>query len=389
MLSILSPSCAKSSSCKSTDGLRYRMLKLFLLGLLSFAISAAPALAAVSLTDDRQITKSIDKKGKGGVRPLTTGAISLIDNSGLRWFINTNITFSTSSSASGAMSEAGYTHAVDATTLNGGVVQSTLNDAFDGYEALCISLTGALGPCATGNANYIMYDRLGPATTELSGRQVVFPTQTIPGTTLTVSRKVFVPTNDSFARWLNFFTNTGSAPITFNVITSNNLGSDSNTRIVTSSNGNNTAELADSWITTFQNYSGTTSSDPRLGHVLQGTNQSTLSNINFVDGGDNPYWAYTITLNPGQTKAIMTFAVGQPGKAAAATKSAELANLSNPEIALQGMTAAERNLVVNFTAAAKPPAPVPTMNEWGMITLILLAGWASVHYLLRRKKINS
>src|ERR1700759_4023004 len=41
--------------------------------------------------------------------PVATGSVSLIDSAGLEYFINTNITFSTSSSASAAASEASYT----------------------------------------------------------------------------------------------------------------------------------------------------------------------------------------------------------------------------------------------------------------------------------------
>jgi len=47
---------------------------------------------------------------------LSTGAISLIDAGGLKYFINTDVTFTTSSSASGAASEASYTHQIAAST---------------------------------------------------------------------------------------------------------------------------------------------------------------------------------------------------------------------------------------------------------------------------------
>jgi len=51
-----------------------------------------------------------------------------------------------------------------------------------------------------------------------------------------------VPINDRFIRWINSFTNTTGAPITFTMITSNNLGSDSNTIITGSSSGDNVAQ---------------------------------------------------------------------------------------------------------------------------------------------------
>src|SRR5262249_30400510 len=86
-----------------------------------------------------------------GIAAAATGSQALIDASGLKWLINTNITFSTSSSASGAMSEASYTHAVAATTANGGVVMSSLNDAYDGYNTVCINNNNVVATCETGN----------------------------------------------------------------------------------------------------------------------------------------------------------------------------------------------------------------------------------------------
>src|SRR5581483_5369803 len=101
-------------------------------------------------------------------RADATGSVQLIDSGGLQYFINTNITFSTSSSASGAASEASFTGPVVASTSAGGTTMSTLNDMFDGYQGLCVSLTNATGPCSTGNANYTMYEKNGAATVDAS-----------------------------------------------------------------------------------------------------------------------------------------------------------------------------------------------------------------------------
>jgi uncharacterized repeat protein (TIGR01451 family) len=286
-----------------------------------------------------------------------TGSVQLIDSAGLKYFINTNITFSTSSSASGAASEASYTNAIVASTSGGGTTTSTLSDMFDGYNGLCVSLTNATGPCQTGNANYTMYEKNGaasvdatvPAVPACTNRQYILPAQTIGG--LSVRRKVYVPPNDRYIRWTNLFTNTTGAPITFTMITSNNLGSDSNTRIVSSSSGDNVATVTDLWVSTFQNYSGNTSSDPRIGHVLQGTGAPTpVSNINFADGDDNPYWVYSITLAAGQTKSIVNYATGQGTKAAANTQAANLAAFGAN--AQQCFSNTELAQIVNFASSA-------------------------------------
>ncbi|HXD82867.1 MAG TPA: hypothetical protein VN599_00385, partial [Rudaea sp.] len=312
------------------------------------------------------------------LKPLATGSQALVDLSGLKYFINTNITFSTSSSASGAMSEASYTHAVAATTLNGGTTASTLNDSFDGYNTMCLSLDNSVTTCETGNANFAIYNKNGPATTECTGatsgvnRQVVFPTQT--SGSIAMSRKVFVPDNDSFARWLNYFTNTGATAQTVTMVVANNLGSDSNTIITNSSTGstaspfNNTAAT---WVATFQNYSGTTSSDPRQAAVLQGPGATApLAGINFVNGDDNPFWGYTFTLQPGQTGIIANFVAVAPSKAAAAAKAASLVSL--PANTLQCMTPAEQGQLLNF-AVAPPAPPVPTPGPGNLALGLLIA----------------
>lgn len=289
-------------------------------------------------------------------RATATGSISLIDAGGLKYFINTDITFSTSSSASGAASEASFTHAIAATTVSGGMTTSTLSDMFDGYNAMCVSLTNSTGPCATFNPNFVMYNKNGhatfdtgvPAVPECVNRQIVLPAQTIGG--LSVHRKVYVPTNDRYIRWMNFFTNTSAAPITFTMITSNNLGSDSNTILATTSSGDAIVTTADLWATSFQQFLGSFSTDPRIGQVFQGSGAPTpVSNINFVTGDDNPFWSYSITLNPGQTKVIVNYATGQGTKAAAAAQAANLAGFGAN--AQQCMSSTELAEVTNFMTA--------------------------------------
>jgi hypothetical protein len=347
---------------------------------------ATLALADVSLTEKSAVRQPKAEKTQKSLRAhpertAATGSIGLVDGSGFKWFINTNITFATSSSASAGMSEASYTHAVQASTMGGGMVASTLNDAYDGYQSICVSFTGATGPCATGNANYVIYNKTGgPPTADpaCGGRQYIFPIFTTNG--IQIQRRVYVPATDHYARWINVFKNTTGSPITFNMITSNNLGSDSNTIIVNSSNGNATAELTDTWVTTFQNFSGTTSSDPRLGHVFRGPGASSgLAAIHFADGDDNPYWAYTITLGPGETKLIMNYAVAEPTKAAAAAKSALLAALEPGALACISPT--ELPEISNFAAAN--PTGVPTLNPIGLSAIAL--GLAAVGFFILRR----
>jgi hypothetical protein len=372
------------------------MLKRVLACQLLVLSIAAVASADVSMVEHQALRKNLrtpkPPKVKHGHPVKATGSQGLIDASGLKYFINTNITFSTTSSASGAMSEASYTHAVAATTSGGGTTSSTLNDAFDGYNTICLSLNNTVANCQTGNANFVIYNRNNaPATTECRGaisgvdRQVVLPVQT--SGSINIQRKVFVPDNDSFGRWLNYFTNTGATAQTVTVVQSNNLGSDNNTKIVTSSNGDNVADVTDTWVTSFQNYSGNTSSDVRLGHVFQGAGAAVpLAGIHFVDGDDNPYWGYTFTLAPGQTTIIADFVVGQPSNAASATKAAEVSGL--PDNALQCLTDPERVEIANFQAAL-PIVQVPALGGLGLFVLAAGLALAAVTVLAKRRSVRA
>ena len=273
------------------------------------------------------------------------GSIQLIDNSGLKFFINTNVSVATSS-ASGACSEASYTHAVAASTLNGGTTMETLNDAFDGFYGLIVNGTFYTNNGPSAGKPAIGTECPGPTTS--TNRQVVFNNQVIGN--LAVSRKVFVPDNDAFARWMNIVTNVGGGTEHVIVSTSCNLGSDSNTKIVATSSGDATATIADTWVTTFQNFvsPSLTTTDPRLGHILQGPAPVNvpLKTISFVDGNDEPTWSYEFDLAPNKTAIVVTYVTGQPSRAAAATKAADIVML--PSTTTQCMTPTDLSRVVNF-----------------------------------------
>jgi hypothetical protein len=290
-----------------------------------------------------------------GLSPTATGSLSRIDGNGFKFFFNTNITFNTTSSASAAASEASGTHAMSASTQAGGVTNTTLNDAFDGYNSLCVAVNMSSGPCATGNANFVFYNQIGSApVTNANGG--VFPTKSISGggvSGLDVNRDVYVGAN--FARYINSFHNTTGAPVTIRAVMANNLGSDANTRVVTTSSGDNVATTADTWVTSFQNWSGTTSSDPREGHVLAGTGGAIgLSEVNFVDGDDNPLWGYDVTIPAGATRSVANFVTLSGFKSTVASVSAQLAAGT---VAGQwaGLSDQQRNEVENFSAGQHVP----------------------------------
>lgn len=315
----------------------------------------------------------------GRVSALDAGSVTLVDASGLEYFINTNITSATTSSASGAASEASSTGPVQATTSAGGTVSTTLTDAFDGYFGLCLSQT-ATGPGSTGDSAYVFYNDNGAASLDATcaGRQVVFGTQTIYG--LSVTRKVFVPSNDSFARWQTILSNPTAAPVTVNVIAANNLGSDSDSLIDSTSSGDAAATSADYWVSTWQNWgdpTATQSSDPRLAHVMWGPGGSGPNTVNFANGNDNPYWSIPVTVPPGQTRILLHFVTGQPSKAAARAKATQIAVNPLPLNAVACMTDLQRSQVVNF-ASAVGEAVIPALGRTGLLALVAAIGAAGL-----------
>ena len=289
-----------------------------------------------------------------GVHAASTGSKALVDQGHMKWFVNTDITFATTSSASGAMSEASFTAPVAASTLNGATTPEQLNDAYDGYQTLCISVNGTTGQCGTGTpAKWTVYDQLGTAPSlACNGRQLDFPTQAIGA--LSVSREVYVPSDDHFARWLDTVTNTGPTAKTLTLSIANNLGSDNNTVITGSSSGDTTATVADGWVTSFQNFSGTTSSDPREGHVLEGPGaKAPLAGVFFANGNDKPWWDYTLTVQPGQTANILNFGVADGTIAESKADSARLDAL--PATAVECLTQTQLTNIVNFNANPAQP----------------------------------
>jgi hypothetical protein len=300
--------------------------------------------------------KLVSASGDGFSTPDATGARTPIGG-GVVFRVNTDINFVTSSSASGAMVDASMTAPRnDVSTLNGGTTSATLGDAFDGYNALAVHV-GPNPPArlpTTGDPEFVFYNRNGPATTSCGGREVDLNAQVVSGG-LTMRRSVYVPADQPVARTLNVLTNTGGTPIEVTVYTSNNLGSDSNTQLFGSSSGDAAAGLDDSWVGTFQAFSGTTSSDLRLAHVLRGTHGPALRSVSFTNGDDNPTWSYQLTLQPGETRIIANYVVAEANKALAASRAAALAD--NP--LTECMTSDETLQLANFDRAAPVFSNVP------------------------------
>jgi len=291
---------------------------------------------------------SHQRQGDGTLRSHSLTATSLTDSAGFRWDVNTDVTATaTASSASGAINDqAGFNHSVTASTANGGTTQTALGNPYDGYDGLLLSVNGTV--CTGASTVCTVYGDAGAAQTDCNGRELLF--NPIQAHGLTVSRRVYVPSDDHFERTLDVFSNPTGASITVTMSTANTLASGSSTVVTGTSAGGTTATPADEWVTTFGAFSGTTSVTPRLGHVLQTAGAAVgAGQVNFTNGNQNPSWAYTFIVGAGQTVIIGNYAVADGTIAASETDSARLAALS--PTALECMSATDRAELGNFASA--------------------------------------
>jgi hypothetical protein len=306
------------------------------------------ATADVSMTDQQVFVSSVAASTRV-TAGLAAGQVPrLIDATGLEWFVNDEVTYATTSSAVGAASDAAFVGAVEATTSSGGSELSILADAFDGYNALRVTVGGGAPT---------LYNMVGSATSDCNGRQILMPTSTIGG--LQISRKVYVPGSDGFARWVNVVTNPGATAQTVTLDILNNLGSDAGTTIGATSDGDTTAEITDSWVTTYKAFIQGSSPSPRLAHVLQSPGAAVqLSAITLADGNDTPSWSYNFSVPAGGTVAVLNFAAGLASRSDAALKAAQLAAL--PPGALACLSTTDLAAVANVTGGTVPTGPEPT-----------------------------
>lgn len=177
---------------------------------------------------------------------------------------------------------------------------------------------------------------------EADGRQVVIGPQAVDD--VEVTRKVYVPNDQSFARYLEIISNPTAGAVTYTVSIVTNPGSDALTTIVSTSSGDATLTAGDDWLVT-DDADG--SGDPTLAHVVSGPGGIDPDSF-AVNVMNEVVYEYTLTLEPGETQIVMHFGAQTADRATAINRANDLRNLGPSELA--GMTQAERDAVVNFDA---------------------------------------
>ncbi|TWU04277.1 VCBS domain-containing protein [Stieleria varia] len=222
--------------------------------------------------------------------------------------------------------------------LHAGQLVQGSGNAFDGLNRLRVGSTD--------------FEPTGASVFADSGATVVTGSQMIDG--LTVSREITVPTSgaESFARTIESFANSTGADITTTVTILGNLGSDSETTVFASSDGDTDVETTDQW---FGTDDADGSGSPALVHFVHGKSGLTPTDVQVV--GDNVVWTYDLTVPAGVILRLMTLTVAADTRADAVAAAGAL--LSETE--LTGQTAvhlsqAEIDSIANFRFNSAPVA---------------------------------
>jgi hypothetical protein len=294
--------------------------------------------------------------------------ITLKDSNGTRYNINTAVDpLILSSNASGAVTDATFLKPVTITSFFVGFtpffgfttvftiqrqVKVPLTNAFNGFNGLLV--TAVNGQELADPLVFNPGENLASEECPQNGknRQLVFQTQTFPVLNLQLTRKVFVPHNAAFLRWLNVVTNIGPHPMSVSLALRGLLGSGTDTRITSTSTGDPGLSSQVQWFTTAQQTpEGTSSRQPRLGFVVQGPGAEPPPSVAINSLGQTGF-VYTPSLEPGASAIVMTFVTVQGNKKQAKKTVQKLVAL--PAKAITCLTQPELQEIVNFATVTLP-----------------------------------
>ncbi|HVM95853.1 MAG TPA: hypothetical protein VMT89_05660, partial [Candidatus Acidoferrales bacterium] len=183
------------------------------------------------------------------------------------------------------------------------------------------------------------------ARSELGGRQVVVGPEGAEPVQFT--RKIFIPTDDTFARYLEIIQNNSTAPLDLPVLILTNVGSDNSTEVVDRPATPVVPLVGDYAITDDEDGRGA----PAVTLVAYGAGAVAAppSITITADQPDVIAVTYQVHVPPLSHVALLHFLVQSTTRAAAQERTQTLLHLGGQ--ALAGLTDDERNAIVNFPAA--------------------------------------
>ena len=188
-------------------------------------------------------------------------------------------------------------------------------------------------------------------TLEDGGREVV--TNTEINNSLDVNRKIFVPEDDAFARFLEILNNPTVDDISTTLIIRSDLDSDpDHTNIIDTSSGDQIISTADDFIITDDDLDG--AGDPTLVHAISCSGATVEPKSVFLGGeGDELIYTYDVTVPAGERVIIMHFASQNENQATAAISAQTLLNLGGST--LSGLSDKEKDDIVNYDCSFATP----------------------------------
>jgi len=300
--------------------------------------------------------------------------VTLRDTNNTKYNINTQVFAPTLSNASGALTNATFVQPVTVTSYYIGFtpwffflttytvqrqVNVPLTPAFNGFNGLLVAAVNnqRLPVPLVYNPGQVAAEDCPDSNGK--NKQLTFQTQAFAEQNLTIARKVYVPSNDEWVRWLNIVTNTGPAPTQVTVVLLGLMASADETKIVSTSDGDSGLTTADLWFTTAQQVpQGRTSLQPRIGNVVQAAGATVpVSNIGISTTSSPPgkaAFSYTPTIAPGDSVILMTFVTVQ-GKSKQAKKVCQdIVALPLKASEVKCMSEQELSQVVNFPHITPP-----------------------------------
>lgn len=304
--------------------------------------------------------------------------IELKDGNDTKYFINTDVaSLVNTSNASGAVTNATYTKPVTVTSTFIAFtpwfgfttvytvqyeVDVPLTPAFFGFNGFLV--TGFGGQSLAQPAVYNPAMPLASQECEQNGenRQLVFEPQIFQTLDLTLQRKVFVPHNDEYARWLNIVTNTsGTDTAEVDVSLLGKLASTDNTSVTATSTGDSSVGVQDTWFTTAQVLPDNLQSfQPKLGFVVQGAGAPSPTTSLGISTNGQTAATYHLTIPPGASAIVLTFVTVQGKTKQAKNKASDLVGL--PSKAVTCLTEQELAQVVNFAPITPPVTTKATIK---------------------------
>ena len=178
---------------------------------------------------------------------------------------------------------------------------------------------------------------------EDGGREIVLG-PAVPVDGIEVTRKIYVSSDQGFARFLEIVTNTSNVSTDYAVSLSTNLGSDGGTIVVGTSDGDASFTTQDNWIVTDDEDQG---GDPTMAHVF--ANEDALHPFSVDAPTGSLFYDFRLELAPGETQIVMHFAAQNSTREEALAKAQQLEFLELG--ALNGLSEDEKSQVVNFNLA--------------------------------------